>query len=108
MPDHPVPWVLTSRTLDGGAIIRLTPSGELDLATVDRLDRAVRNAQQRATNVTLDLGHLSFMDCSSLALLTGATHRARSNGDHLTILRSSAPVIDRLFALTGIERLLEA
>ncbi|MDA0167253.1 STAS domain-containing protein [Solirubrobacter ginsenosidimutans] len=90
-----------------GATIRLLPAGELDLATAPDLDRALRAAQQRASDVTLDLRDLGFMDCSSLVLLTAACDRARRSGGAFHIRRGAAPIIDRLFTLTGIDGLLQ-
>ena len=89
---------------DGSA--RLALSGELDVATTAELDRALRDAQQRADLVTLDLRRLTFMDCQGLAVLISAATRARESGDRFRVVRGP-PCIDRLFELAGADRCLE-
>ena len=103
MPDHAVRWDLTSHANDASRTIRLMPSGELDLATGTLLDGALRNAQREASTVTLDLCRLSFMDCSSLALLTAAADRAHDSGNRFLVIRPS-PIVERLFALTAFDQ----
>ena len=106
MPDHALCWGLTSHTDEAGRTIRVMPSGELDLATASSLDGALRAAQDEAPSVTLDLRRLSFMDCSSLALLAASADRALQGGGRFLVVRAS-PFVERLFALTEFERRLE-
>jgi anti-sigma B factor antagonist len=80
-------------------------SGELDIASTDELDRALREAQDSAHAVTLDLSRLTFMDCRSLSVLAAAAVRARASDDRFDVVRGP-PHINRLFELTGMTGLL--
>ena len=106
MLDHAVRWALTSHADDAGRIIRVMPSGELDLATAPCLDDALRAAQRQTPTVTLDLRGLTFIDCSSLSLLAAAADRAHTNDARFRVVRAS-PAVERLFALTAFDRRLE-
>jgi anti-sigma B factor antagonist len=78
----------------------------LDLATASVLDQALRAAHARAPEVTLDLRALTFMDCSSLAVLVAAADRARASAGRFLVVRGP-PRVNRLFRLTGIDRRLD-
>jgi anti-anti-sigma factor len=82
----------------GAASVR--PTGELDLATASRLERALRDAQAEASQVVLDLRDLTFLDCSGMRVILGAAQRARCAGHRLTVVPGPAQV-DRVFTLTG-------
>jgi anti-sigma B factor antagonist len=84
----------------------LRPTGELDLATVPRLETAVSEALESGGNrIVLDLSELSFLDSSGLRLLLMLFDRATSDGWTLTLARPSEPVRG-LFEMTGVaERL---
>ena len=83
--------------------VTMVVSGELDLATSPMLDHALRAAPPR---IVLDLRGLTFMACSSLALLVAAAERTRTTGGRFRVVRGTRTV-DRLFKLTGVERRLE-
>jgi|NGEPerStandDraft_8_1074529.scaffolds.fasta_scaffold78701_1 anti-sigma B factor antagonist len=82
---------------------RLTVSGELDVATAPRLDRALRRAQADAAVVVLDLRRLDFMDSSGGHVMLAADRRARASGGRLAVVRGAAK-FDRLLDLMGIDR----
>jgi anti-sigma B factor antagonist len=86
--------------------VRIVVVGELDLSTVDRLDRALRRARFEAEPVVLDLRELQFIDSSGAHLLLRAAARIREAGGRLTVVRGPAAV-DRLFALAGLDRRLD-
>ena len=77
---------------------RVHVAGELDVATAPQLEGTLRDAEQQARLVVLDLRELTFMDCAGVHLLVDASTRARTRGDRLVVLRG--PTIDRLFTLT--------
>lgn len=106
MLDHAVRWDLTSHADAASGTIRVMPSGELDLATAALLDETLRAAQRQTSSVTLDLRRLSFIDCSSLALLAAAAERARHSEGRFRVVRAP-PAVERLFALTGFGQRLE-
>jgi anti-anti-sigma factor len=70
------------------------PDGALDLAST------------RAPVLILDLGHVSLMDAGAGSLLVRADRRIRRAGGRLLVVAGSDDV-QWLFAVTGIDRLLE-
>ncbi|TML07370.1 MAG: anti-sigma factor antagonist [Actinobacteria bacterium] len=89
---------------DAGAW-RLTLGGEFDLATVPVSEAVLRMAQADALTVWLDLGDVSFIDSSGIAMLMRAHQRADRAGNELVLVAPSAPV-RRLLELCGIDRAL--
>ena len=105
MPNHTIRWRLASVDEDAGARIRVEPSGELDLATVDLLDAALRAAQTLAANVrSISPADLHGLQ-RPLARRRGRGS-ARHSGKRFRIIRGPS-IIDRLFTLTGIDQRLE-
>jgi anti-anti-sigma factor len=81
-------------------------AGELDLATIPRLDQAPRRAASAAGDVVLDLRELDFIDVCGAQFILEADRRIRRGGGRLVVVRGPAE-LDRLFALTGIDRLIQ-
>lgn len=84
---------------------RLTVGGEVDLVTSPRLVVAGRDALRHgATDISVDLTGVTFMDSSGLAALINL-HRAvtRARG-RLDVTCPDGPV-RRVFAITGTEAL---
>ena len=81
-------------------------AGELDIATVPRVDRVLRRAQADADLVVLDLRALWFMDCRGAHLVVAADRRARLAGGRLVVVRGPAET-DWFFGLLDRERRLE-
>jgi anti-sigma B factor antagonist len=80
--------------------------GEIDLATVNTLRSAITSAlAQGARHVALDLEGVTYIDSSGLGTLIGAHKRLASSGGTMTV-RCSRPRILRLFAITGLDRVL--
>jgi anti-sigma B factor antagonist len=75
-------------------------AGELDLATVSRLEQTLCRAELQARLVVLDLRELAFMDSSGVHAIVSASRRARQAGGRLVLLRGP-PNVDRMFVLTG-------
>lgn len=82
--------------------LAVVPTGELDLGSVGQLADALREAQARELDVRLDLGELTFMDSTGLALLIEVAEEARANGWNLRIADPSPPVA-RVIAMTRTE-----
>lgn len=79
----------------------LTPTSELDLASVPRLEAAIGDALESGSNhLVLDLGRLTFVDSTGLRLFLVLYRRARSEGWQLTLARPSEPV-RTLLEMTG-------
>ena len=91
------------RRLAAQDAVRIAVVGELDVLTVDRLDRALRRTRFEAETVVLDLRRMTFMDSSGVHMLRRAAARIRQAGGRLTVVRGPN-AIDRLFALVGLDR----
>lgn len=78
----------------------VAPSGELDLATCDALEREVGELLDRGfAAITLDLRDLTFIDSSGLKLLIRTDQRAREDGIAFDLIDGDGPV-RRLLDLT--------
>jgi anti-anti-sigma factor len=97
-------FAITQRTLGGGAL--LIPCGDLDLATVDTLDSALRQAENSHELVVLDLRQVPFMDSSGLHALIAADLRMRERDGRLVVVQGGDQ-IRRLLGLTGADTQLE-
>jgi anti-sigma B factor antagonist len=81
---------------------RLALTGELDLATADEFESAVRQiCADRAEELVLHLGGLVFMDSVGLRALMEAMSMCEQHGCSLRITHAREPV-KRLFDLTGV------
>lgn len=76
-------------------------AGELDLACSFKLERTLREAQQYARVVVLDLRELTFIESSGVHVLTEAAARVRCGEGCLIVVRGS-PAVDRALTLTRI------
>lgn len=80
----------------------LALSGELDLLSAPVLKEAIRQAQEEEPGLlVLDLGELTFMDSSGLAVIVAAKEHADARGDGL-VLRRAAAQVRRLLQLSGL------
>ena len=87
---------------DGSSTVTVAIRGELDIAGIDALRRAVDPALRRGpARLVLELGELSFADTSAIALWV----RWSSLGPRLE-LRHVPPLLHRVIAAMGLaERL---
>ena len=77
--------------------------GELDLSGSPQLEAALLEAEQsHAKAIVVDLGELTFVDSSGLAVLVDAARRSATNGDQLRITPARDHVA-RVFRLTGLD-----
>jgi anti-sigma B factor antagonist len=82
---------------------RLAVSGELDLATVPRVEQAVDAAlAQDARTLIIDLSGLGFIDSSGLRLLIVLHQRATSEGWTLSLIRPPQRAMT-VFQVSGLE-----
>ncbi len=88
--------------LDGpGALLVLR--GELDIATVPRLEEAVDRALARSpAELTVDLRELSFLDSSGLRQFILLADRAEAQGWRLALVRPR-PAVLSIFKITRAE-----
>ena len=87
-------------------IAKVSLGGELDIATVPELDRALSQAHRHADIVVLDLRKLEFIDSTGAHLMVHAHRRIHAAGGRLITVRGTAEV-EWLLALTGTDQLLE-
>jgi anti-sigma B factor antagonist len=83
---------------------RLTPIGELDIASAPVLERAIESARTASatTVIVVDLTDLAFIDSSGIAALMRANE---SCAGRLRVVNGS-PAVQRLFELTGVREVL--
>ncbi len=97
---------LAVMTSEDAAGLRVTVRGELDLSTAERLEDALRAAEDRGgERLVLDYSGLEFIDSTGLQVLLDADHRAASAGRRLVVVLGTgearrvaelADAIDRL------------
>lgn len=90
----------------GRGRVRVTPVGELDLATVDELQawlQELRDAGFR--RLLIDLRELTFIDSSGLRLVITWNARANTEGLDFELIRGPA-AIQRAFEICGLSNVL--
>ncbi len=94
------------RSQDSAGVVVLRLQGELDMATVVDLRRAVAEELERKPSaLALDLGELSFIDSSGIGSLVGASRFAKERGCTFT-LRSPTRPVRKALHLTGVDQLM--
>jgi anti-anti-sigma factor len=82
---------------------RLTPAGELDIATAPQLEQEVRSLLARGVRrVVIDLSRLTFIDSSALRLFIVLNERSAEDGWTLGLIRPTGQV-RTVFEITGAE-----
>ncbi len=91
-------------TAGDGETARLALSGELDLATVPRVEQAVDEAKlaQGARTLIVDLSGLSFVDSSGLRLFVVLHQRSTAEGWRLSLIRPPEQAMT-IFRVSGLE-----
>ena len=82
----------------GAAIVIL--SGELDLSSVPRMERALLEQLKQRPAVIVDLSALSFIDSSGIGALIQAKRSA--NGVPISFVIGSGSQVDRVFGIAGV------
>jgi anti-anti-sigma factor len=88
----------------GAAVVRI--QGDLDLAGVPAVERALAEAKAQATTLVIDLGRVSFIDSAGMRCLLHAGTEAHRNGHRLSVRRGPSAV-QRVFELTRADRILD-
>ena len=87
--------------------VRVTLTGELDLASAYTFDRQMLGVEARQPQViVVDLRGLTMLDSAGLARLVSAQRRARRGGWRLVLVRGGK-VIQRVLQTTRLDELLE-
>jgi anti-sigma B factor antagonist len=94
--------LLSVRETSQGGVHRLTPIGELDLATAPLLESAFDAvfSDDDAEMIVVDLRELSFMDSTGIHLLI-RMQAACADVDRLRVINGSGAV-ERMLDLTGV------
>ena len=80
--------------------------GELDVATVPRVEQAVRELRESGwSTIALDLGAVTFVDSTGLGALL-SLHRAPPSGGCELAIGPSCPALERLITVSKLERAL--
>ena len=94
------------QVIRNGAVTRIAPSGELDIATTPALEQAIADATGApGAALVLDLRELTFMDSTGLRTLAQTNARAEDEGFTLSIVRGSSQ-IERVLEISGLGALL--
>ena len=101
MDAEEVVFTVAVREEPGG--VRVTPRGELDVATQAEL-RAALEQHVGGVAVTLDLTYLRFLDTSGLRLILETAESARRDGREFWVLPGNGTV-QRLFDVAGVSEL---
>lgn len=92
--------MITSSTADGWHTLAL--SGELDLASVQTLDRAAQELElDAAEGVALDMGSLAFIDSTGLRGIVRLHDRCTAHGAELRVT-SGSPAVHRIFEVVDL------
>jgi anti-sigma B factor antagonist len=91
----------TTSDRDGAAVLSL--SGELVFETARKVERELRNIEERKpSTLALDLSGLSMIDSTGLALVVSADSRARGEGRRLVVVEGPDSV-QRVFRMTRLD-----
>ena len=103
MPDRPPePFRCDVETLRGK--VHVIPRGEIDLASASVLESRMRELRETGfDHVVVDLREVTFMDSTGLRLILGWDEESRVDGVDFEVI-AGAPVVQRLFEITGVTR----
>ncbi len=95
----------TTVTRDGGATL-ISVTGEIDIATCERLRDAIEPHLGPQQTIILDLSGVKFMDSSFLNVLVQARGTLTADGGSL-FLRNPSIAAHQLITINGLEDLLQ-
>ncbi len=94
------PAFVCSWTDGGWDAVWMSAAGELDIATVPRLERVLRLPELQVGLVVPDLRGLTFTDCSGVHAIVNASMDTKKAGHRLVVPRG-APTVEGMLRLTG-------
>jgi anti-sigma B factor antagonist len=98
--------LLTISTVHRDTAVRVVADGELDLSTAPLLDAALLAVEATdATEITLDIDAVSFIDSTGLRALIEAQLRSQQDSNRLRLTRGT-PQAQRLFTLAAVDDVL--
>jgi anti-anti-sigma factor len=88
-------------------VATLSLAGEFDASCVIRYERLFRDAaEDEAKLLVVDMGNVTFIDSTGLALLLRTEAASRQDGFKLQIKRSPAAAVRSALEASGLERVL--
>ena len=94
---------LTMSSERNGSVHTLRLSGDLDLATTDRVEAELKRIEASdARTIVIDLSDVAFINSTGVHLLVDAELRSRAHENGLTLLRGSAAV-QRVLQICDVE-----
>ncbi len=91
------------RRAAAGGVRTLRPSGELDIGTAPKLERALLEDRVAGDRIVLDLADLEFIDSTGLRVIVQAAAAAEQGRWELR-LRHGPPAVRRVFEISGVAR----
>lgn len=91
---------------DGRGSVSMQVEGELDLSTLPRFDRLLREMEGRTHLSAIACERLTFLDCAGLASILAAAARMRKGGQRLRLVGVNGQVA-RLIEVTDIATLVD-
>jgi anti-sigma B factor antagonist len=89
---------------NAGSTLILSIAGELDMSTVELLAQRIdENLRRQATDLTLDLRELAFMDSTGLRLLIELHDRSRQEAWRLRIISPEHETAAVILRITGAD-----
>jgi anti-sigma B factor antagonist len=85
----------------GGGERVMRPTGELDIGSAPKLERALLDGREPGDRVVLDLAGLEFIDSTGLRVIVHAVAAAASGGWELR-LRHGRRAVRRVFEISGV------
>jgi anti-anti-sigma factor len=88
-----------------GGTAHIIVGGAIDIATGPRLRSALERLSEDSAvrKIVIDLRDVSFIDATGMSLLATADAASRRDGFNLSVVKA-APLIHRLFVLTGMDQ----
>ena len=95
-------------TSRNGEVTILSLAGEFDASCVIRYERLFRDAaaEDEIRMLVVDMGRVTFIDSTGLALLLRTEAASRQDGFELQIKRSPAAAVRSALEASGLERVL--
>ena len=97
----PPPEFAVAVDAGAGGVRTVRPSGELDIGTAPKLERALLEDREPGDRIVLDLADLEFIDSTGLRVIVHAVAAAERGGWELR-LRQGPPAVRRVFEISGV------
>jgi anti-anti-sigma factor len=76
--------------------------GEHDLASAGDVSRDLRESLASSNHLIVDLSGAQYIDSSTIRALVSAKHAADESGKDFNVVLGSAPVVERVLAITEL------